>query len=184
MTELQFLRWVSGGFLVASLAACGDSNQDELAQWMTERRAQVRTRVTPIAEPKQFVPQAYTEESEIDPFSQQRLASLLRQDAGVPGTVNTGLIGPELARRKEPLEAFPLDAMRMVGSLRRAGSPVALIRVDNLLYQVRLGEHLGQNYGKVTKIDEAEVILREIVQDGGGEWIERAASLQLQENVK
>lgn len=183
MMALQSMRTALVLLLAALLAACADSNQDELQQWMTERRAQVRTRVTPLTEPKQFVPQAYTQESAADPFSQQRLASMLTQDA-TPGTVNTGLIGPELARRKEPLEAYPLDAMRMVGSLRRAGSPVALIRVDNLLYQVRMGEHLGQNYGKVTKIDEAEVILREIVQDGGGEWIERAASLQLQENVK
>ncbi|WP_326536260.1 pilus assembly protein PilP [Pseudorhodoferax sp.] len=169
--------------LLALLAGCGASNEDELQQWMNDRRAQVRTRVTPLTEPKQFVPQAYTQEASVDPFSQQRLASVLRQDA-VASVANTGLIGPELARRKEPLEAFPLDAMSMVGSLRRGGSPVALIRVDNLLYQVRMGEHLGQNYGKVTKIDEAEVILREIVQDGGGEWIERAASLQLQEKVK
>lgn len=168
---------------MALLSACGGADQDELQQWMTERRAQVRTRVTPLIEPKQFVPQAYTQEASVDPFSQQRLASVLRQDA-VASVVNTGLIGPELARRKEPLEAFPLDAMSMVGSLRRGSAPVALIRVDNLLYQVRVGEHLGQNYGKVTKIDEAEVVLREIVQDGGGEWIERAASLQLQERTK
>jgi type IV pilus assembly protein PilP len=168
---------------VVLLGACAGNDQDELQQWMAERRSQVRTKVTPLSPPKQFVPQAYTQEAAVDPFSQQRLASVLRQDAA-PSASNTGLIGPELARRKEPLEAFPLDAMTMVGSLRRGGSPVALVRVDNLLYQVRVGEHLGQNYGKVTKIDEAEVLLREIVQDGGGEWIERAASLQLQEKVK
>lgn len=167
----------------AWLAACTGSDQDELQQWMAERRSQVRTKVTPLSAPKQFVPQAYTQEASVDPFSQQRLASVLRQDAA-PSATNSGLIGPELARRKEPLEAYPLDSMTMVGSLRRAGAPVALVRVDNLLYQVRVGEHLGQNYGKVTKIDEAEVILREIVQDGSGEWIERAASLQLQEKVK
>ncbi|KQP48532.1 pilus assembly protein PilP [Pseudorhodoferax sp. Leaf274] len=168
---------------VALLGGCAGDDQGELQQWMAEQRGQVRPKVTPLSEPKQFVPQAYTQETSVDPFSQQRLASVLRQDAA-PSAVNTGLIGPELARRKEPLEAFPLDAMSMVGSLRRGGSPVALVRVDNLIYQVRVGEHMGQNYGKVTKIDEAEVSLREIVQDGGGEWIERAASLQLQEKVK
>ncbi|HVR52757.1 MAG TPA: pilus assembly protein PilP [Pseudorhodoferax sp.] len=165
------------------LAACGADDQDELQQWMAERRSQVRTRVAPLTAPKQFTPQAYNQEGAADPFSLQRLASVLRQGSG-QGVVNTGLLAPELARRREPLEAYPLDAMSMVGSLRRDGKPVALVRVDNLLYQVRLGEHLGQNYGKVTKIDEAEVILREIVQDGSGDWIERAASLQLQEKVK
>lgn len=183
MRPAQRVRLAAALAVVAVLGGCGAGDEDELQQWMNERRAQVRTRVTPLTEPKQFVPQAYTQEASVDPFSQQRLASVLRQDA-VASVANTGLIGPELARRKEPLEAFPLDTMTMVGSLRRGGSPVALIRVDNLLYQVRVGEHLGQNYGKVTKIDEAEVILREIVQDGGGEWIERMSSLQLQEKSK
>ena len=91
---------------------------------------------------------------------------------------------PELARRKEPLEAFPLDSMSVVGSIIRAGQPVALIKVDNLLYQVKLGNYLGQNYGRVMKINESEITLREIVQDAVGEWIERIATLELQERSK
>ena len=91
---------------------------------------------------------------------------------------------PELARRKEPLEAYPLDSMVMVGSLVKAGQPIALLRVDNLLYQVRAGAYLGQNYGRVMKIGESEIVLREIVQDSAGEWIERKATLQLQEGSK
>ena len=72
----------------------------------------------------------------------------------------------------------------MVGSLIKLGQPVALVRVDNLLYQVRVGNYLGQNYGRITKISETEVALREIVQDAAGEWIERTATLQLQEGSK
>jgi len=87
-------------------------------------------------------------------------------------------------RRKEPLEAFPLDAMMMVGTLVKQGQPVALVKVDNLLYQVRPGNYLGQNYGKITKITETEVSLREIVQDAAGEWTERQGSLQLQEKSR
>ena len=60
---------------------------------------------------------------------------------------------------------------------------MALIKVDNLLYQVRPGQYLGQNYGRVTKISETEVVLREIVQDAVGEWTERPAALQLQEEA-
>lgn len=74
--------------------------------------------------------------------------------------------------------------MTMVGSLIKQGQPVALIRVDNLLYQVRPGNYLGQNYGRIMKVDETEVVLREIVQDSAGEWIERTATLQLQERSK
>lgn len=91
------------------------------------------------------------------------------------------MIAPELNRRKEPLEAYPLDAMSMVGTLDRGGKRVALLRVDKLLYQVRVGDHLGQNYGRITKITEGDVALREIVQDAAGEWIERNSELQLQE---
>jgi type IV pilus assembly protein PilP len=94
------------------------------------------------------------------------------------------LVAPELARRKEPMESFPLDSMALVGSIIKAGQPVALIKVDNLLYQVKLGSYLGQNFGRVMKISETEVTLREIVQDAVGEWIERVATLQLQERSK
>jgi type IV pilus assembly protein PilP len=72
----------------------------------------------------------------------------------------------------------------MVGSLTKEGRPVALIKVDNLLYQVKPGNYLGQNYGRVMKISETEITLREIVQDAVGEWVERPSTLQLQERSK
>ncbi|MDT4864920.1 Pilus assembly protein, PilP [compost metagenome] len=71
----------------------------------------------------------------------------------------------------------------MVGSLTRQGQLVALVKVDSLLYQVKVGNYLGQNYGRVLHISETEVALREIVQDAAGEWIERTSALQLQEDV-
>jgi len=163
-----------------ALAGCGSSGEDELQQWMTEQRNMTRPRVTPISEPKQFTPQAYQQEGSVDPFSSQKLTQALKRDS-TQATANAALIAPELARRKEPLESFPLDTMSMVGSLIKEGQPVALVKVDNLLYQVRLGNYLGQNYGKIMKVSETEVSLREIVQDAAGEWIERTAKLQLQE---
>lgn len=71
----------------------------------------------------------------------------------------------------------------MVGSLMKAGKPTALLKVDNLIYQVGIGDYLGQNYGRITSITETAVQLREIVQDATGDWMERAASLELQEGV-
>jgi type IV pilus assembly protein PilP len=85
----------------------------------------------------------------------------------------------ELKRRKEPLEAYPLDSMSMVGSINKLGQPYALLRVEGLLYQVKVGDYLGQNYGRVLKLNETELVLREVVQDAAGEWIERNTSLQL-----
>jgi type IV pilus assembly protein PilP len=167
----------------AALAGCGASGQDEVEQWMKEQRAATKPHVAPIAEPKKFTPQAYTQEGATDPFSNQKLAQALKHESS-QANVNASLVAPELARRKEPLEAYPLDAMKMVGSLIKEGQPVALLRVDNLLYQVKPGNYLGQNYGKIVKVAETEVVLREIVQDAAGEWTERTTTLQLQERSK
>lgn len=169
--------------MLLALTACGASGEDELRQWMSEQKSQTRPKVAPISEPKQFKPEDYTQVAAIEPFSNQKLTQALRRES-TQAVTNGALIAPELARRKEPLEAFPLDAMALVGSLVKAGQPVALVKVDNLLYQVRPGNHLGQNYGRVMKISETEVTLREIAQDAAGEWIERAATLQLQERSK
>lgn len=165
------------------LAGCTSSGQDELQAWMQTERNAIRPSVQPIAEPTRFVPQPYDAERLVPPFSTEKLASLLRGMQSASAS-SSALIEPELARRRQPLEAFPLDAMTMVGSLDRGGQLVALVRIDRLLYQVRPGNYLGQNFGRVTRITESEVVLREVVQDAAGEWIERQAALQLVEDAK
>jgi type IV pilus assembly protein PilP len=167
-----------------ALSACSSSEHEEIQKWMASERANTKPQVQPIPEPKRFTPQAYTQETSVEPFSNQKLTQALKRDSQQSGTASAALLAPELNRRKEPLEAYPLDAMMMVGSLAKSGQPVALIKVDNLLYQVKPGNYLGQNYGRITKVAEAEVVLRELVQDAAGEWIERTATLQLQEKSK
>lgn len=174
---------VFGFCIVTLLAACGSSTEDDLRQWIVEERNQTRPKVAPIPAPKQFVPEAYTSSAAVEPFSNLKLTQALKRESSQAVT-NGALVAPELARRKEPLESFPLDSMALVGNITKSGQPVALVRVDNLLYQVKVGNYLGQNYGKVTKISETQIILREIVQDAVGEWIERAATLELQERAK
>jgi type IV pilus assembly protein PilP len=126
------------------------------------------------------VPQPYIALNGVEPFSAQKLTVALKQEAKQPNS----LLAAEINRRKEPLEAYPLDSMQMVGSVTKTGRPYALLKVDNLLYQVKPGDYLGQNYGKITKISETDVSLREIVQDAAGEWIERVSTLQLQERAR
>jgi type IV pilus assembly protein PilP len=164
---------------LALLAGCGAEN-DELRAWMEQQRREVKPNITPLQPPKKFDPQAYASASAIEPFSPQKLTVALKQEARQPNS----LLSAEMNRRKEPLEAYPLDSMSMVGSVNKLGQPFALLRVDQLLYQIKVGDHLGQNYGLVTRIAETEVALREIVQDSAGEWIERPASLQLQEKTR
>ena len=168
---------------VALLAACGAEGHEELQQWMADQRAQTKPQVQPIPEPKKYTPQPYTQEAAVDPFSPQKLAQALKRESTQSST-SAALIAPELNRRKEPLESYPLDSMVMVGSLVKQGQPVALIQVDKLLYQVRPGNYIGQNYGRIIKVGETQVELRELVQDSTGEWIERKSALQLQEKSK
>jgi type IV pilus assembly protein PilP len=165
------------------LAGCGASKEDDIRGWMVQERNQAKPRVAPLNAPKQFIPEPYANTSAIEPFSNQKLTQALKRDSSQVAS-NGALVAPELARRKEALEAFPLDTMVLVGSIIKANQPVALVKVDNLLYQVKLGNYLGLNFGRVTKINETEVTLREIVQDAVGEWIERIATLQLQEKSK
>jgi type IV pilus assembly protein PilP len=169
--------------VVFAIVGCGVSDQQELQHWMAEQRNATRPKVEPLPEPTKFSPQAYNQEGAIEPFSNQKLTQALKRESN-QATANAALITPELSRRKEPLEASPLDAVFMVGSLIKVGQPVALVRVDNLIYQVRAGNHLGQNYGRITNVTETSLALREIVQDAGGEWIERTATLQLLEGTK
>jgi type IV pilus assembly protein PilP len=169
--------------LLTLLGGCGSSGNDDLKDWMATERAQTKPRVTPLTEPKQFQPVGYDVKSEIDPFDPMKLTQALRRETAQLAS-NAALIAPELARRKEPLEAFPLDAVSMVGSLNKEGRPTALVKVDKLLYQVQAGNYLGQNYGRIVAINETSIQLREIVQDPAGDWIERTTSLELQEEAK
>jgi type IV pilus assembly protein PilP len=164
--------------MLLTLSACNSDTQ-ELQAWMDQQRQEVRPSVEPLAAPTKFTPVPYANQQAVDPFSNQKLSVALKQEARQPSSI----FAAEFNRRKEPLEAYPLDAMAMVGSVVRGGTPRALLRVDNLLYQVKPGDHIGQNFGRITRITETEISLREIVQDAVGEWIERTSTLQLQEKA-
>jgi type IV pilus assembly protein PilP len=155
-------------------------DHDELRQWMEQQRREITPSVTLLQAPKKFDPEPYSQTEAVEPFSSQKLSVALKQDARAPSS----LLARQLNRRKEPLEAFPLDSMSMVGSVTKQGQPHALLRVDALLYQVKVGDHIGQNYGQITRISETEVTLQETVEDAAGEWIQRPATLQLQERAR
>jgi type IV pilus assembly protein PilP len=174
--QLRMKQLVLAVFSCAVLAGCG-AGLDELQQWMEQQRREVKPNVSPLQPPKKFDPQPYAAAGSVEPFSTQKLSVALKRDERAPSSLLAG----ELKRRKEPLEAYPLDSMNMVGSVNRQGRPFALLRVDGLLYQVKVGDYLGQNYGRVLRIGDAELVLREVVQDAAGEWIERNSTLQLLE---
>ncbi len=164
---------------VCILSACS-GEQEELTVWMEQQKREVKPNVQPLVPPRKFDPAPYASAQAVDPFSNQKLAVAFKQ----ADRQSNSLLEAERNRRKEPLEAFPMDSMSMVGSVTKNGQPYALLRVDSLLYQVKVGDYIGQNYGKITRISETEVTLREVVQDAAGEWIERTGTLQLQEKAR
>ena len=128
------------------------------------------------------MPHAYPQGLGLDPFNSLKLTQALRREGADAAT--SALVIPERSRPRQPLEAFALDAMAFVGTLVRQGQPVALVRIDRQVHLVQLGMYLGHHYGKVMKITDTQVLLREIVQDPSGAWVERAATLTLQEDRK
>lgn len=176
---LRVLRATGLSLALTVLAACSSGHQD-LQVWMDETRQATPTVVEKVSEPKRFEPFRYRASDQTDPFSQTRLRIMVASASSSAGAS----LQPDLARRREALEAFPLDTLRMVGNLRQGSANVALLKADTALYQVRVGHHIGQNFGRVTRISESGVFVRELVQDAAGDWVERITELQLQESGK
>lgn len=169
--------------VAAVLAGCSAEPDGDLQEWVQAERTSAKPRITPLTEPKQFMPQEYKVGQGVDPFSMTKLTLALRRETA-QSTAGTSLIAPEQSRRKEELESFPLDTMTMMGSLDRQGQKTALLRVEKLLYQVRAGQYLGQNYGRIMQVTENSIQLRELIQDASGDWVEKMTTLDLQEGKK
>jgi len=165
--------------LTIALAGCSGGNEGELRTWMDDTRKTMRPTTQPVPEPKQFTPFSYEAKALIDPFDPQKMILAAARQA--QSRSSTSSIRPDLDRRREMLEGYPLDQLKMVGTLRQAGNQVALIDAAGQTFMVRRGNYVGQNFGLVTSISETEVDLKEIVQDAAGEWIERPTKLELQE---
>ncbi len=170
MTRRWLWLWVGGCLW---LAGCG-SQDDDLRVWMqrTRNRHHAAPSSVPPAPTSMLV--RYEPEGRSDPFSLSRL------NAVDEGGIHSGL-QPDLRRVRDPLESFALSSLRLIGSLRRGPEVLALIEVDQRMYTVRIGSHLGQDFGKVVAIGERTVDIDELVPDSSGGWVQRRAQLALQE---
>jgi len=173
------LRTVSMAVLAALLAGCGGGDEAELRAWMDETRKTMRPTTQPVPEPKQFSPYVYEGKALIDPFDPQKMILAVARQAQARASASA--LKPDLDRRREVLEGYPLDQLKMVGTLRQQRNNAALIDVAGQTHMIKVGNYMGQNFGLVMKITETEVELKEIVQDAAGEWVERPSKLELQE---
>src|SRR5471030_405735 len=156
------------------LAGCGDSDVQEVRLWMKQVDSQAKVAVTPLTEPKTFIPFAYAANEAVDPFNPNKLLAELAKAAASHG----GGLKPDTERRKELLESYPLDTVKMVGTLQKGSVIYALVQIDRAVHQVQAGQHVGQNFGLVTSVTENAVNIKEIVQDATGDWVERMSKLE------
>ncbi len=153
-----------------ALAGCGGESHQDLRAWMADQGKGARGRVDPLPQIRPYEPFAYNAFDLPDPFKPRKIEP----------TKGGSKLAPDLTRRREPLEAYPLESLNMVGTLAKGKTMYALVRTpDKDVYQVTQGNYLGQNFGVITGITDGEVRLKELVQDGSGDWTERTGTLQL-----
>lgn len=167
--------------MALSILGCSSGNNADLEAYVNEVKASSKGRITPLPE---FVPTesfSYSVNNYGDPFmSWETKAVLAAKDK--KQSVDASGIQPDLGRRRESLESFPLDTLRMVGTMSREGKSSALVSSpDGLVSRVTVGNYLGQNYGQVTSVSQEKIELIEVVPDGLGAWIKRPASLAVSE---
>lgn len=164
-------------FLVV-ITGCGSDDINDLNQFVTEVKSRPKSPIKPLPEIKVIEPFVFKAEDLRDPF--KPLAQPEQTEAAVAAT-GSG-IKPDTSRRKEELEAFPLEVLKMVGSVFMDDNLWGLVRADDAtIHRVRLGNYIGKNYGKIIRISVDKIELMEIVPDKPGTWREQQASLVLTE---
>jgi type IV pilus assembly protein PilP len=158
------------------LAACGGEEFGDLKAELKEKTKDLRGRIDPLPVVKPYEPVPYKVFDMPDPFSSAKI-ELVTKSASAGG----GALKPDLNRPKEPLEAYPLESLKMVGVLSQKAAHCALVKADRGLYRVKVGNYMGQNFGLITAISDSQIELRELIQDASGDWTERQSTLQLQE---
>ncbi len=178
-TECSYKSKFSLVMLLASfmlLTACSGEQHGDLVDYVTKVKARKGGPIKPLPEVKPYETYAYLDEDRRDPFSQyiEEIHSAAAEDSG---------IRPDIQRKREALEEFPLDSLKYVGTLEKKGIVWALVSApDDTVYRVQVGNHMGANYGEILEITETEIKLKEIIPNGAtGGWVDRIASLSLSE---
>src|SRR3972149_967855 len=154
---------------VVVLAGCEGGEHSDLRAELDRATRDLPRRVDPLPQVKPYEPVPYEAFDMADPFGPAKIELATR--AAKPGGGSS--LAPDLNRPKEPLEAYPLETLKMVGTLSQKKRNFALVKADSGLYRVRVGNYVGQNFGVITKITESELTLRDLIQDSAGDWADR-----------
>jgi type IV pilus assembly protein PilP len=157
--------------VLAALGGCS-SDMDEMRAKIDEMKSRPSRGIEPLPEVKPYETFEYAASDQRAPF-----------EAGMPASASSpNSIRPDPSRPREFLEQFSLDTLHMVGTLKLQGRIYGLVQTrDGLVHRVLPGNHLGQNDGRITALEEGKISLIEIVPDGMGGFIERPAALALSE---
>ena len=158
--------------LSSFLFACSSGEGDDLDKFMANAGNEMGKSVEPLPEVLPYIPLQYNADGILsDPFKARKAIS------------KSGSLQPNVNRPKEALENYPLESLKYVGSLSKNNSTFALVKTpDNTVQQVKKGNYLGPNFGLITAINENAIDIKEIIQDDlTGDWVERNASINLQE---
>jgi type IV pilus assembly protein PilP len=154
------------------LAGCGAQSHKDLQDWMKEQGKGARGQLDPLPQIKPYEAFAYNDFDLPDPFKPRKIEPVKGE--------STSKLAPDLNRRREPLEAYPIESLSMVGTLEKGKALYALVKTpERDIYQVRQGNHMGQNFGVIVGITDTEIKLKELMQDGSGDWSERSSTLNL-----
>ncbi len=155
--------------VLAALAACSSAD-DELSRFIDDTKKEPGGRVEPLPEVKPYETFVYSATDMRSPFT----------PSSPGGGAGLSSLRPDAKRNREFLEQFPLDTLKMVGTLRLADRMYGLVQTkDGLVHRVASGNYLGQADGKIIEITPSKIALTEIVPDGVGGYMERPAALGL-----
>jgi type IV pilus assembly protein PilP len=166
--------------LCGALGACSGEGHEDLKQWMADNSKDLRGSVPKLPEVLPYEPVPYSVEAMLDPFKPGKIEpeSKNRQGASKGGAFQPDFDAREL--RNSLLEKYPVESLKMIGSLNINKRPMAVIQVEDKVKQIKVGDYIGLDFGMVTQISDKEVELRELIQDSAGDWSERMSTLYLQ----
>jgi len=164
------LKYISLIITMVILSACS-SEQDDLAAWTSQIKAKTVTKSVTVPELKEYINLPYTASNMVSPFSLLRVVSAVLETP------------PDGDRPKEPLESIPLENISFIGLLKQDTKLKGMVKIEGKVYQVSLGNHIGQNYGKVVEIKDNGLTVKELIKDGENKWIEKIITLPLQEGA-